>query len=335
MKVHLNRPSLYAATAATLFGFLLGGSATWASHADTHQAAPASAEAGIRAPAPPGEPTLMSTDTKYTTRLYGSNPYEEAVAVTQHVYTAALPLNTPNINNNDNDRPWGITLVTADDPIAGISAVPLIHFPNDAPILFVTKTGIPQVTLDEIKRLGDTGILRDNNTDIFAVGAASNPAVLRQLAQKGVCAPTAACKVQSITAPDDFTLANNIDKVYGSIENPDTGVPQMETSASTGGNGVMDVYIGSADGNSWQYILPATHFVSHMPGGLLWVHKNSVPAPTITALKRRMGRAMIYVFGGPSQVSASVIRTLNQYGAVTRITNDDGVAYNAPPTDNP
>jgi hypothetical protein len=305
--------SLYAAGFVVLAGLL--PSTTWAQ---------SNTGPTITAPPPPEEPTLRSADTKYTTRLYGTNPAELAVAVTQHVYTAAIDPNAPNINNNDGDRPWGITLITPDDPLVGISATPLIHFPDDAPILFVNNDGIPQVTLDEIKRLGDTGILRDNNIDVFAVGAAANPAVLSQLQALNLT-------VDTITGSDIFTLANNIDIKYGQIQNPDTGVPQMATSASTGGGGVMDVMIGSVD--AWQYILPATHWVSHMPTGLLWVNKDSVPQPTIDALKRRMGRATIYVWGGPNEVSSQVVQQLNQYGSVTRISNDDGVAYNAPPTD--
>jgi hypothetical protein len=42
------------------------------------------------------------------------------------------------------------------------------------------------VTLNEIKRLGDTGISRYNNVDAFLVGAASNPAVQNQLKQIGI-----------------------------------------------------------------------------------------------------------------------------------------------------
>jgi hypothetical protein len=280
----------------------------------------------IAAPPPPEQPTLQSAATKYTTRLYGNSPAELAVAVTQHIYTAAVATNAPNEDNNDGDRPWGLTLITPDDPLVGISATELIHFPDDAPILFVNSDGIPQVTLDEIKRLGDTGILRNDNIDVFAVGAAANPAVLSQLQALNL-------KVQTITAPDIFSLANQIDQVYGQIQNPDTGVPQMATSASTGGAGVMDVFIGSVD--AWQYALPATHWVSHMPGGMLWVNRDSVPQPTLDALKRRMGRATIYVYGGPDEVSPAVVKQLNQYGSVTRITNDDGVAYNQPPTDDP
>src|SRR5215203_7531321 len=168
----------------------------------------------INVPPPPGQPTLSPTiATKTTTRLYGEDPFEEAVSITQHVWPAARSLTTPSgktsvaENNNDPDRPWGLTLLTPDDPLTAITAVPLIHFPDDAPVLYVTKNGIPEVTLNEIKRLGDTGISRQpmNNADAFLVGAAANPAVENQLKAIGM-------KYMTVTGSDVFQLSNNIDK---------------------------------------------------------------------------------------------------------------------------
>jgi hypothetical protein len=274
----------------------------------------------VKVPAPPTEPTLSPTyTTKTTTRLYGSNPFEEAVSVTQHIWPAVVPLNDPTENDNDPDRPWGVTLVTPDDPLTAITATPLIHFPDDAPILYVTNSGIPEITLNEIKRLGDTGISRFNNVDAFLVGAAANSGVENQLKSIGV-------KYVTVTGGDIPTLADNVDKTYGSIENPDTGVPTMPG---------YNVAIGSLDGKDYQYLLPATHWVAHMPTGLLWVHKDSVPQPTIDALKRRGGMGNIYLFGGPNQISGAVAKQLAQYGRIVRVTNDDPVAFNAPPVDTP
>jgi hypothetical protein len=99
--------------------------------------------------------------------------------------------------------------------------------------------------------------------------------------------------------------------------------------------GVEDVFIGSLDRKDWQYVLPATHFVAHMPVALQWVHRDSIPGPTIDALKRREGKARIYLFGGPNQISSSVAKQLYKYGEVIRVTNDDPVAFNAPPKDSP
>jgi hypothetical protein len=271
-------------------------------------------------PPPPGQPTLVPTvGTKTTQRLYGANPFEEAVSVTQHVWPAALPENAPNENNNDPDRPWGVTLLTPDDPLTAISAVPLLHFPDDAPILYVTRHGIPRVTRNEIKRLGDTGMSRFHNVDAFLVGAAANPAVERQLKAMGL-------KYAEVTASNVPALANTVDELYGQIENPDTGVPNMD-------NGAENVMVGSMQ--SYRHLLPATHWVAHMASGLLWVNKDSVPQATIDALKRRNGQARIYLFGGPHQISGAVADELARYGTVMRVTNDDIVAFNAPPRDTP
>jgi hypothetical protein len=274
---------------------------------------------GVNVPSPPGEPTLAPTiATRTTTRLYGSNPFEEAVSVTQHIWPAALPENAAN-ESNASDRPRGVTLLTPDDPLTAITATPLIHFPDDAPVLYVTKEGIPGVTLNELKRLGVTGMSRYNNVDAFLVGAAANPGVENQLKAIGM-------KYVTVTAGSIPDLANKVDQLYGAIQNPDTGVPVMDSCA-------QDVLIGSMD--AYQYLLPATHWVAHMASGLLWVTQNSVPQATRDALKRRNGMARIYLFGGSAQISSAVAKQLAQYGAIIRITNDDEVGYNAPPTDNP
>jgi hypothetical protein len=277
-----------------------------------------SAKADYSVPHPAGQPTMVPTyGTKSTQRLYGADPFQEAVSVTQHVWPAALPENAPNENNDVPDRPWALTLVTPDDPLTAITAVPLLHFPDDAPILYVTKHGIPSVTVNEIKRLGDTGISRYHNVDAFLVGAAANPGVERQLKAMGM-------KYAAVTAPNVPALANTVDQLYGSIENPDTGVPNMT-------NGAENVMVGSMQ--SYRYLLPATHWVAHMASGLLWVDAKSVPPATIAALKRRNGRARIYLFGGPRQISGAVAKQLSRYGTVMRVTNDDIVAFNADPTD--
>jgi len=302
---------------------LVTAASTTASPTPNPQTAPFGAPSGkadYSVPPPPGQPTMVPTiGTKSTQRLYGANPFQEAVSVTQHVWTSALPENAPNENNDVPDRPWGVTLVTPDDPLTAITALPLLHFPDDAPILYVTKNGIPKVTANEIKRLGDTGMSRYHNVDAFLVGAAANPGVERQLKAMGL-------KYATVTAPNVPALANTVDQLYGKIENPDTGVPNMD-------NGAENVMVGSMQ--SYEYLLPATHWVAHMPSGLLWVKANSVPQATIDALKRRNGQARIYLFGGPQQISAAVAKQLSRYGTVMRVTNDDIVDFNAPPKNTP
>lgn len=284
----------------------------------------AQAAAAEDPPPPPGQPSALIADTEYTTRLFGRSPVEEAIAVTRHVYTAALPPGAPGEANDASDRPWAVTLLTPDNEIAAISATELIHFPDNAPVLFVGRDGIPPETLQELRRLQPVGIARHHGVQAFAVGAAANPAVMQQLGALGL-------KSEEITAADNFALADRIDEIYGRIQNPDSGVPTMMTSASGGGAGIMDVFVGSTA--SPELMLPITHWVSHMPGGVAWIDPQAdhLPESTINALKRRMGKALIYVMGGPQQVPEALVRQLSQYGMVARITNDDEVAFNAPP----
>jgi hypothetical protein len=277
-----------------------------------------------QSPPPPSQPTRANGDTKHTTRLYGKSAFSEAVAVTQEVYPADGPNGVD--TSYPDDRPRGLTLVTPDDPLTAITATPLIHFPDNAPVLYVTNSGIPKITLDEIKRLAPVGIGRHDNVQVFAVGAAANPGVLAALNQLGL-------KTETVTADDIPTLADKVDQLYGSIANPDQGYPIMSPSATGEGSSIADVVVGSM--SQYQYILPATHWVSHMPTGLFWVTKDSVPQATIDALKRRNGHAQIYVYGGPNVISSAVIRELGQYGSISRITEDDGVAYNNPPPNTP
>jgi hypothetical protein len=275
-------------------------------------------------PPPPSQPTRANGNTKYTTRLYGKNAFQEAVAVTQLVYPADGATGVD--DSFPDDRPRAITLLTADDPLTAITATPLIHFPDNAPVLYVTRDGIPTITRNEIQRLKPVGIGRHNNVQVFVVGAAANPGVLAALRELGL-------KTEKVTASDPATLANKVDELYGSIQNPDQGFPIMSPSATGEGSSITDVVVGST--SAWQYLLPATHWVSHMPTGLLWVTQDSVPQATIDALQRRGGHAQIYVYGGPSVVSSRVVKELGNYGAVSRITEDDGVAYNNPPPNTP
>jgi hypothetical protein len=275
-------------------------------------------------PPPPGQPNRANGNTKYTTRLWGNDPFQEAVAVTQLVYPADGPTGLD--TSYPDDRPRAITLLTPEDELTAITATPLIHFPDNAPALYVTQNGIPPVTLREIQRLQPVGIGRYNDIQAFVVGGANNPGVIAALQKLGL-------KYKTINAPDPATLADQVDQLYGSIANPDLGYPTMSPSATGEGSTTADVVIGSTAAP--QYLLPATHWVSHMPTGLLWVTPEGVPQATIEALKRREGNAQIYVFGGPNVVSPSILRQLSMYGHVSRVSEDDGVAYNTPPPNTP
>jgi hypothetical protein len=290
--------------------------------------AAATAAGELTPPAPPGEPSPLVADTMYTTRLYGTDPAQEAVSVTRHTYPAAMPVSAPGETSRAPDRPWAVVLIDPNNEVAGISAAELIHFPDNAPVLFTGDAGLSAVTKAELTRLHPVGVQRDGGIQVFAVGAAASVAVVDAVRRMGF-------KVQTITGADPYALADAIDQAYGAVEDPDTGVPTMMTGAAGGGNGIMDVFIGAVQNPAM--MLPAAEWASHMPVGILWVDgtKDTLPPATEAALKRRGGHADIYVMGTPKDVTPALFRALLPYGNTARVTNDDSIASNAPLPDDP
>src|SRR5690348_2622486 len=133
------------AGAAGLAAVASPGAATPGANAQQATTTSATTTSLTQAAGPP--PVMPQVATKTTTRLFGNNPFEVAVAVTQHLWPAVLPPAAQSVP----DRPRGVTLLVPDDPLTAITATPLVHFPDDAPILWVTSSGIPGVTSNEIK----------------------------------------------------------------------------------------------------------------------------------------------------------------------------------------
>jgi len=83
---------------------------------------------------------------------------------------------------------------------------------------------------------------------------------------------------------------------------------------------LMDVFIGSVDGNSCRTSCrrptSAPTWRSRSRGST----RTPSPQPTIDVLTRRMGHAMIYVWDASDVVSANVVRELITYGPTMRIT---------------
>src|SRR3954447_20201884 len=138
-KIAVRAGTAVAAVGALAVGLVIANPASGQSSATPPSAAPSSAKTSTttpssvdpnlypfgkppakpdyRVPPPPQDPNLVPTyTTKTTTRIWGSNPFQEAVSVTQHEWPAVVPENNPSENNNVPERPWGLTLVTPDDP---------------------------------------------------------------------------------------------------------------------------------------------------------------------------------------------------------------------------
>ncbi|MCR8845569.1 cell wall-binding repeat-containing protein [Paenibacillus sp. SC116] len=226
--------------------------------------------------------------TKNTTRINSSNPVESAVLVSKTLWPATA---------NDN-RPGAVILASTERWGAALASLDLVHHPNNGPLLYMDKNGIPQATLDEIKRLKPIGIGQAKE-QVIVIGGSSNK-VKEQLNKAGF-------KASFVAGKDDAEIAEQIDTLY--------------TKAS--GSQPDGVIVGSLD--SPEYTIPAGNWIAHMLEPLLFVTKKEIPKATIRALEKRKGRANIYVIGPESVVSADLENKLKQYGTVKRIAGKNPI----------
>jgi len=253
----------------------------------------AGCQSGNKAPAESDKQAVTSSldqpwiATKNTTRVNTSDPTEAAVIVSQTLWTAQTKNNRPSSVVLTDVSNWQIAAVSAD----------LIHHPNNGPILFTTKDGVPEATLAELKRLNPLGSEGNNGVQVVFVGPmASN--VEEQL-------KTLDLKVDQIKGDEPAAVAQAIDTYY----------------AKASGEFPKAVIVGSMD--SPEYTLPAVNWIAHMPEPLLYVTKDEIPAPTVDALKERGGSATIYIIGPEDVVSTGVEKQLQEFGTVTRIAGKD------------
>ncbi|MDF2815434.1 MAG: hypothetical protein K0Q81_1634, partial [Paenibacillus sp.] len=224
---------------------------------------------------------------KNTTRINTSEAAEAAVLISKTLWMAT----------SDDNRPGGVVLANPKEWQTALASADLIHHPNNGPVLFVNKDGVPDVTLDELKRLKPKGVDMNNGIQVVLVGDLGQK-VEDQIKALGL-------KTDKIAGGNPAAVAKAIDGYYALItgENPPS------------------VIVGSMD--SQEYTIPAVNWIAHMPEPLLYVKKDEVPAETVDALKTRGGKANIYLLGPKSVVSANVENQLGQYGKVVRIAGND------------
>lgn len=235
----------------------------------------------------PSETSQPWVATKNTTRVNTSDPAEAAVLVSQMLWTSTTEQNRPGAVILVNPEEWQVAAVSAD----------LIHFPNNGPLLFTGKDSIPELTLNEIKRLNPTGAAENQGIQVILVGDLDK-AVEEQVQSLGF-------KTDHLQATSPAEYGKLIDEYY----------------AKAAGEMPLSVVVGSQD--QPEFTLPAVNWISHMAEPLLYVSKDEVPQETIDALTARNGQANIYLLGPESVVSPAVEEQLKQYGKVTRIAGKD------------
>jgi hypothetical protein len=188
--------------------------------------------------------------------------------------------------------PDAVSLVDSSDWQSGIAAASLASPPVSAPILLSTGNGIPSLTQDAIDALGPAGSAATHGAQVLRIGKAASPS--------GV-------DVENVNGKDPAAIASQIDALR-----------QKLTGAKPD-----NVLLVSA--SLPQYAMPAAAWAARSGDPVLFVNKDSVPKPTIDALKRDAG-ANVYALGPPSAISD---KTLTNAGSastkVVRIGDSDPV----------
>jgi hypothetical protein len=188
--------------------------------------------------------------------------------------------------------PDAISLVDSSDWQSGIAAASLTAQPVSAPILLSTGDSVPTLTQDALNALGPAGSAATQGTQVFRIGGAASPS--------GV-------DVEHVTGRDPASIAARIDALRQKL---------------TGAKPKAVLLVSDSEP---QYSMPAASWAARSGDPVLFVNKDTVPKPTIEALKRDQG-ADVYALGPPSAISDKVLTNAGSATSeVVRIGDDDPV----------
>ncbi|WP_134687204.1 cell wall-binding repeat-containing protein [Brevibacillus migulae] len=232
------------------------------------------------------EQAVSFAATKNTTRIQGEDAEDLSISTAQMIWPATKAGTKPNVVLLAPKESWQAQLVALD----------LVHHPSDGPLLVTEKGKVSQEVMDELMRLHPQGA--SDGTQVIAIGM--DASVAEELSGH--------FKVKEIRGEKPEELAAAIDQYY----------------AEASGSLPASVVVSTSEAP--EYAVPAGNWISHMPEPLLYVTKGSVPQATADSLKKRNGKATIYLLGPESVIDRSVEKELQSYGKVVRIAGNDPVA---------
>ena len=188
--------------------------------------------------------------------------------------------------------PDAVSLVDAKDWRSGIAAASLAGPPIGAPILISTRHEVPSLTADAVKALGPGGSAATGGTQLFVIGDTETPSGLDS---------------ERVNGKTPAAIAAELD-----------GLRQKLT-----GTEPKDVLLVSSA--QPRYAMPAESWAARSGEPVLFVGKDSVPKPTVEALKRDEG-ADVFALGPSSAISDQVLGQVADVAKEpTRIGDSDPV----------
>jgi hypothetical protein len=185
------------------------------------------------------------------------------------------------------NRPHAVALVDQSNWAAAVAAGVLMSRPLEIPTLISHGGDLPAASSQTLDRLKPAGAALAKNAQVLEVGNdAASPAGYR---------------VATINGRDGPSVAAAIDRYY---------------SVARGNKPSSNVLIASADRGD--FAMPAAAYAARSGTPVLFVHRDSVPAATTSALGRH-DKPGIYVLGPDYVISNAVLKKLRKLGTVHRI----------------
>ncbi len=173
--------------------------------------------------------------------------------------------------------PSAVSLVDAADWPSGIAAASLVAAPVGAPMLVTDGGEVPDLTANALRALAPSGSPSTDDHEAFVIGDAARPSGLEALTLQG-------------TNPAE--IADEVDRLRTQL----AGEPQHLLLASS---------------DDPEFAMPAASWAARSGDPVLFVQRDSVPGPTLDALRRHEG-VPVYVLGPEAVVSAKAFRQVQQ-----------------------
>lgn len=188
-----------------------------------------------------------------------------------------------------------VTLAPADLGAVALAAVNLIHFPLNGPVLLTPREALDARVARELERLAPRG--ENAPAQVFLVGPLGER-VAREVRQRGF-------RILTLGSEDPVETAVATARLRASVARRLTAVLLVSADDFTTG-------------------LPAAAWAAHEGDPLLYVRRQTVPAPTLAFLRERPSLHAV-LLGGPGLIEPAVERQVAEVlrGGVWRVPGQD------------
>jgi ell wall binding domain 2 (CWB2) len=243
-------------------------------------------------------------------RVVSSEEQERAVAAEQLGFPGFATKNTTRIAGGDSAAvaagaalatfpsqggvkgPGAVSMVAAEDWPSGVAASVLMSDPIGAPVLVSDTEQVPEITSTAVVALGPEGAPETDDAQVFAIGDVATPGDLRATNVEGANPAEIAVAIDELrqrltdSKPDHIVLVSSDEPAFA---------------------------------------MPVAAWAARSGDPVLFVQQQSVPTPTLDALKKYEG-VPVYVLGPASVISDETFKEVRKVApSALRISGGDPI----------